>query len=124
MINSGQLMSIKDACEATGIKYQTARAQIMQSKRKGNDFHKLIDEYVIEKLRNARPEIYKTLRERAINGSAKHIELFMKAVGDFKEKHETNINVGLQFVFGGSQMPDDLKEEYEKRQKVYKITDI
>jgi hypothetical protein len=122
MINSGQLMSLKEACESTNINYSSVRTEILRCKKKGLDFHRFVDDYVLEKLRNARPDVYKSLQDRAIDGSAKHIELFMKAVGDFKERHETTLNVGLMYVFGGSQMPDDLKEEYEERRKIVDVT--
>ena len=72
IINSGQLTTLKQACESTGVNYQTIRTQILRSKRKGLDFHGLIDNYVIEKLRYARPEVYSSLRDKAISGSLGH----------------------------------------------------
>jgi len=99
MINSGQLMTIKDACEATAINYSTIRTQIMRCKKNGKDFHKLVDEHVIEKLRNARPEVYKSLRERAISGSGFHQKLFSELVGDRVEKQQIDHNIGLIHVF-------------------------
>jgi len=42
IINSGQLMTLKEACESTGINYSTIRTQIMRCKKKGNDFNKLV----------------------------------------------------------------------------------
>lgn len=69
IINSGQLMTLKEAWESTGMNHQTIRTQIMKCKKKGLNFHRLVDEHIIEKLRNARPEVYKSLQERAIEGS-------------------------------------------------------
>jgi len=63
-------MTLKEAYESTCINYQTIRNQIMRCKKKGLDSHRLVDEHVIEKLRNARPEVYKSLQERATEGSA------------------------------------------------------
>ena len=116
IINSGQLMTLKEASEATGISYSTIRTQIMRSKKKGNDFHNLIDEHVIEKLRNARPEVYKSLLEGAISGSAAHTKLFAQLTGDLVEHHKVDHNIKAKImVFSPSSvMPDDVREKREK----------
>ncbi len=118
IINSGQLMTLKEASEATGICYSTIRTQIMKSKKKGNDFHNLIDTHVIEKLRNARPEVYKSLQERAISGSGFHQKLFSQLVGDYKERQEIDHKVqGKIVVFSPSSvMPEDIRKEREAEQ--------
>jgi len=113
IISSGQLMTLKEACEATSINYQTVRTQILRSKRKGLDFHRLIDDYVIEKLRNARPEVYSSLREKAISGSLGHQKLFSEIVGDRKDKLEIDHKItGLFAVVGPDPniIPADIKE--------------
>jgi hypothetical protein len=114
IINSGQLMTLKDACETTGINYQTVRTQIMGCKKKGLDFHKLVDGFVIEKLRKARPAVYKSLQERAIDGSLGHQKLFAQVCGDLVEKHETKHDIGLTFVHFHDQIPEDILEERRK----------
>jgi len=101
-------MSIKDACEATAINYDSIRQSIMQSKKKGNDFHKVIEPLVIDKLRNARPEIYKSLQDRAISGSGFHQKLFSELVGDRVEKQQIDHNIGLIHVFVPMQTPLDM----------------
>jgi len=113
IINSGQLMILKEACEATSINYQTIRTQILRSKRKGLDFHGLIDNYVIEKLRYARPEVYSSLRDKAISGSLGHQKLFSEIVGDRKDKLEVDHKItGFFAVVGPSAniIPDDIVE--------------
>jgi len=113
MISSGQLMTIKEACEAISINYQTARDQILYSKKKGNDFHELVDKHVIEKLRNARPDIYKSLQQRAISGSLGHQKLFSEIVGDRKDKVEIDHRVtGFYAIAGPSPniIPQDIIE--------------
>jgi len=115
IINSGQLMTLKEACESTGISYSTIRTQIMRSKKKGNDFHNLIDTHVIEKLRNARPDVYKSLLERAISGSAAHTKLFAQLTGDLVEQHKIDHNIKAKIVvFSPSPiMPEDIRKERE-----------
>lgn len=110
LINSGQLMTIKDACEATGINYDSVRQSIMKSKKKGNDFHGLINERVIEKLRNARPEVYKSLREQSINGSASHQKLFAQLAGDLDERPDITINQYTANLSLPQELPSDLLE--------------
>jgi len=115
IINSGQLMTLKEASEATGISYSTIRTQIMRCKKKGNDFNKLVDEHVIEKLRNARPDVYKSLLEGAISGSLGHQKLFSQLVGDYTERQQIDHNVKAKImVFSPSSvMPEDIRKERE-----------
>jgi len=112
MINSGQLMTLKEASDATGISYSTIRTEIMRCKKKGNDFNKLVDEHVIEKLRNARPDVYKSLQEGAISGSLGHQKLFSQLVGDYTERQQIDHNLKAKIVvFSPSNIiPDDVKE--------------
>ncbi len=115
IMNSGQLMTLKEACESTGISYSTIRTQIMRCKKKGNDFHNLIDTHVIEKLRNARPDVYKSLLEGAISGSLGHQKLFSQLVGDYTERQQVDHNLTAQIVvFSPSKIPQDLQEQYKK----------
>jgi len=117
IINSGQLMTLKEASDATGISYSTIRTQIMRSKKKGNDFNKLVDEHVIEKLRNARPDVYKSLQERAISGSGFHQKLFSQLVGDYTERQQVDHNVKAKMVlFSPGKMPEDIRKEREAEQ--------
>lgn len=113
IISSGQLMTLKEACEATGINYQTVRTQILRCKKKGLNFHGLVDDYVIEKLRNARPDVYKSLQEYAISGSHTHQKLFAQIVGDLKDKLEIDHKItGLFAVYSAApgQVPADIKQ--------------
>jgi len=126
IINSGQLMTLKEACESTGISYSTIRTQIMRCKKKGNDFNRLVDEHVIEKLRNARPEVYKSLQERAIEGSAAHTKLFSQLVGDLVEKQEhKHTHAVIVSSPLSNQVPQDIldkrKEEEEKDKEVIDV---
>jgi len=126
IINSGQLMTLKEACESTGINYSTIRTQIMRCKKKGNDFNKLVDEHVIEKLRNARPEVYKSLQERAIEGSLGHQKLFSQLVGDYTERqqieHRHAVIVSSPL---SSEIPADIKrKQLEKQKKKEEVIDV
>jgi len=115
IINSGQLMTLKEASDATGICYSTIRTQIMRCKKKGNDFHKLVDEHVIEKLRNARPDVYKSLLDRAISGSGFHQKLYSQLVGDYTERQQVDHNIKAKIVVfsPSSIMPEDIRKERE-----------
>jgi len=116
IINSGQLMTLKEASEATGISYSTIRTQIMRYKKKGLDFHRLVDEHVIEKLRNARPDVYKSLQERAISGSLGHQKLFSQLVGDYTERQQVDHTVQAKIVvFSPGKIPQDLVDEYAEQ---------
>lgn len=86
-------MTLEDASKATGVNYQTVRAEILRCKKKGLDFHRSVDDRVIEKLRNARPEVYKSLHGKAISGSLGHQELFAEIVGDNKKRVEVDHKV-------------------------------
>jgi len=126
IINSGQLMTLKEACESTGINYSTIRTQIMRCKKKGNDFNKLVDEHVIEKLRNARPEVYKSLQERAIEGSLGHQKLFSQLIGDYTERqqidHRHAVIVSSPL---SSQVPADIKrKELEQKEKDKDVIEV
>ncbi len=127
IINSGQLMTLKEASEATGISYSTIRTQIMRCKKKGLDFHRSVDEHVIEKLRNARPEVYKSLQERAIEGLATHTRLFAQLTGDLIERQEHKHTHAVIVTSPMSTQPPAgivRKElEYQKKEKE-KIIDI
>jgi hypothetical protein len=124
IINSGQLMTLKEACEATEINYQTVRIQIMRCKIKGLDFHVLVNGFAIEKLRNARPDVYKSLQERAIDGSLGYQKLFAQVVGDLVEKHETKHDIGLTFVHFHDQIPEDILEERAKEKEKTPVIDV
>ena len=127
IINSGQLMTLKEASEATGISYSTIRTQIMRCKKKGNDFNKLVHTHVIEKLRNARPDVYKSLQERAIEGLATHTRLFAQLTGDLIERQEhKHAHAVIVTSPMSTQPPAGIvrKElEYQKKEKE-KIIDI
>ncbi len=118
MINSGQLMTLKDACEATGINYDTIRTQIGQCNKKGNDFHKLINEHVIEKLGNARPDVYKSLQDRAINGTAADRKLFAQLTGDLIERQQIDHNHAVIVTYPTGVIPADIeRKRLEKKEK-------
>jgi len=120
-------MTLKEASEATGISYSTIRTQIMRCKKKGNDFNKIVDEHVIEKLRNARPDVYKSLLERAIEGSAAHTKLFAQLTGDLIERQEhKHTHAVIVACPQPSQPPADIlrkEEEYRKKEQE-KIIDV
>ena len=115
IINSGQLMTLKEACGATGINYSTIRTHILRCKKNGKDFHNLIDTHVIEKLRNARPDVYKSLQKGAISGSLGHQKLYSQLVGDYTERQQIDHKVqGKIVLFSPSGIPQDIQEQRAK----------
>jgi len=91
----------------------------MRCKIKGLDFHRIVDDHVIEKLRNARPEVYKSLREKAISGSGFHQKLFSQLVGDYKERQEVDHKVTGLFAVVGSD-PNIIPKDIVENDKVIK----
>ena len=83
---------------------------------------------MIEKLRNARPEVYKSLQDRAIEGSLGHQKLFSQLIGDYTERqqidHRHAVIVSSPL---SSEIPADIKrkelEQQEKKDKE-KIIDV
>jgi len=130
MIEKGELTTLKQACDETGIYYQTVKTLIMRCRKKGLDFRKLVDSYVIEHLKNHRPEVYQSLLKGAINGSAAHLKLFAQLTGDLVEQqqvqHEHKIYIATPT---GNVIPKDIQEQHKRdeealKEKQEKIIDV
>jgi len=115
MIEIGQLITLKEACEAVNVNYDSVRTQMVKCKRKGNDFGALVNSYAIKKLDNYKTEVYNSMIERAISGSAAHTKLFAQLTGDLVERQQVDHNVKAKIVVfsPSSVMPEDIRKERE-----------
>ena len=115
MIEIGQLITIKEACKAVNVNYNSVRTQMVKCKRKGNDFGALVNSYAIKKLDNYKTEVYNSMSERAISGSYNHQKLFAQLTGDLVERQQVDHNVKAKImVFSPSSvMPEDIRKERE-----------
>ena len=95
---SGEYKSIKEYCQIYNFNYHSIMNTATQLRKKGKDFHRLIGDVHREKLQRYRHEVYNALRKGAIEGSIKHIELYLKLIGDLKESEQSgkvtnNLNI-------------------------------
>jgi len=115
MIEIGQLITIKKACEAVNVNYDSVRTQMAKCKRKGNDFNALVNSYAIKKLDNYKTEVYNSMSERAISGSYAHQKLFAQLTGDLIERTESTQNIQAKImVFSPTTIPEDIQELRKK----------
>jgi len=113
MIEIGQLITLKEACEAVNVNYDSVRTQMTNCKRKGNDFVALVNSYAIKKLDNYKTEVYNSMSQRAISGSLGHQKLFAQLTGDLIDRQQVDHNIQAKIVvFSPSKIPQDLVEEY------------
>jgi len=89
---------ISEYCTDYDIPYPSTKTMISRYRKKGHDFLDLIGEIHKEKLKKFRREVYLALKNGAINGSIKHIELYLKLIGDLKESEQSgkvtnNLNI-------------------------------
>ena len=89
---------ITEYCKDYNIPYSSTKTMISRYRKKGHDFLDLIGEIHKEKLKKFRREVYQALKNGAINGSIKHIELYLKLIGDLKESEQSgkvtnNLNI-------------------------------
>jgi len=84
---------ITEYCKDYNIPYSSTKTMISRYRKKGHDFLDLIGKIHKEKLKKFRREVYQSLLDGALKGSIKHIELFLKLIGDLKEHEQTGNNV-------------------------------
>ncbi|MEE9238241.1 MAG: hypothetical protein V3U58_01630 [Thermodesulfobacteriota bacterium] len=84
IIDSDEFMTLKEYSEEAGVKYNTIRKEICNQKKKGNDFHELIQSYFTQKLHKHKPEILDALVREAKKGSIAHIRTVLQLTGDIK----------------------------------------
>ena len=95
---SGDYKSFKDYCRAFTYNYDSIKTMIARYKKKGFDFYDLLGNVHKEKLKKFRQQVYQALLDGALKGSFKHIELYLKLIGDLKESENSgkvtnNLNI-------------------------------
>jgi len=116
MIEIGQLITIKKACNDMNLNYDSMNTLICRYRRKGKDFNALVNSYAIKKLDNYKTEVYDSMSERAISGSLGHQKLFAQLTGDLVEKQQIDHNLGAKIVLfsPGNVIPQDVQEQFDK----------
>ena len=121
IVENKDFYNLDEAINQLGLNPHSISTMKSRLKKKGIVLEDYIYEKRNERLRKYVPYVDNSLVNKAIEGSAKHQELFYKRTGDLIDRQETNINVGLQFVFAGGSTPPDLAEEQRKRREVIDI---
>jgi hypothetical protein len=125
VVENKDFYNLDEAINQLGLNPHSISTMKSRLKKRGIVLEDYIYEKRNERIRKYVPYVDNSLVNRAIEGSAKHQELFYKRTGDLIDRHETNVNVGLQFVFGGGGgMPEDIREDYEKRQALKKLNNV
>ncbi len=114
--------SLKEACELTGVNYNSVRVTIARYKKKGNDFYELL--YSLLEKRNSRELTFVDnvlLREcikEIEDGSSPNIQamkLFYQRTGALdSKKQQINVNQTINTMYAvpvSTTLPDDLKEK-------------
>ncbi len=117
MIEIGQLITIKKACNDMNLNYDSMNTLICRYRRKGKDFNALVNSYAIKKLDNYKTEVYNSMSERAISGSYAHQKLFAPLTGDLVERQQIDTNIKAKIVVfsPGSVIPKDVQEEFDRQ---------
>src|SRR5699024_3026089 len=84
--------------------------------RKEERFLRLIDEIVRNNVRSQMPDVMKTVAKRAIEGSAKHAELFLKYQGQLSDRHE--------IVATDARQPDLKEYDHDKAEIEREINEL
>jgi len=111
MLYSDRVMSIKTACDACNVNYDSARTMIARYRKNGIDFNDLLNKDVLKRLGRTKDEVYNSLNERAISGSYNHQKLFAQLTGDLVERTESTQNIQAKImVFSPTTIPKDIQE--------------
>lgn len=121
MSNSIEFFSLKKACELADVNYDSAKTMIARYRRKGIDFNEFVSSQVIELLRKGKYDVYRSLREGALSGSAQHLKLFAQLTGDLVEQqkvqHEHKIYIATPT---GNVIPKDIQEQHKRDEEALK----
>jgi len=126
MINSIEFYSLKKACELANVNYDSARTMISRYRKKGIDFNDFVGSKAIELLNKGKYDVYRSIRKRAIKGTAQDRKLFVQLTGDLIEKQEhRHTHAVIVSSPLSSQIPQDIldkrKEQEEKDKEVIDI---
>jgi len=90
MINSIEFYSLKKACELANVNYDSARTMISRYRKKGIDFNDFVGSKAIELLNKGKYDVYRSIRDRAIDGTAQDRRLFTQLTGDLVERQQVD----------------------------------
>jgi hypothetical protein len=122
LIHKTDYTSIKDACINLGLNVNSMYSLISQWNRKSTiDYETYVNEQWIRGLKNSRLVLRNALINRAIDGTAADRKLAFQLSGDLVERQEIRQDIGLHFVFSGSQTPQDIIEIREKEKQPEKV---
>jgi hypothetical protein len=108
-------------CRKANVDYHAFTEGVYRRRKKGIDIDDYLS-YVREKRFKANGIfVDNALMNRAISGTVGAIELFYKRSGELIERQEIRQDIGLHFVFSGSQTPQDIIEIREKEKQPEKI---
>jgi len=126
MINSIEFYSLKKACELANVNYDSAKTMIARYRKKGIDFNEFVGSKAVELLNKGKYDVYRSIRDRAIDGTAQDRRLFTQLTGDLIEKQEhRHTHAVIVSSPLSSQVPQDIldkrKEQEEKDKEVIDV---
>ena len=126
MINSIEFYSLKKACELANVNYDSAKTMISRYRKKGIDFNEFVGSKAIELLNKGKYDVYRSIRERAIDGTAQDRKLFTQLIGDLIEKQEhKHMHAVIVSSPLSSEIPADIKrKELEQKEKDKEVIDV
>jgi len=91
-----EFKSLKEACQLSGLNYDSIQVMISKNRKKGRDFNELI--YSTLDLRNRKRLMFvdDKVCEKALAGDMRAAELFYKRAGEIKPINKTEINFNQQ----------------------------
>ena len=126
MTNSIEFYSLKKACELANVNYDSARTMISRYRKKGIDFNDFVSSKAVELLNKGKYDVYRSIRKRAIKGTAQDRKLFVQLTGDLIEKQEhRHTHAVIVSSPLSSQVPADIKrKELEQQKKDKEVIDV
>ncbi|MEM1672864.1 MAG: hypothetical protein QXT86_12520 [Archaeoglobaceae archaeon] len=121
ILAGGYYKSLEQICEELGFDAKNVRSQISRLRReKGINFYRLWTEVAKEAIINEyTPQVWRVLAEKAVRGSLKAIELYLRAVGELRDAWnmsvEVNATVNTQIA-----LVNALKEAKERLEQLKK----
>jgi len=126
MTNSIEFCSLKKACELANVNYDSVKTMISRYRKKGIDFNDFVSSKAIELLNKGKYDVYRSIRERAINGTAQDRRLFTQLTGDLVEKQEhKHTHAVIVSSPLSNQVPADIKrKELEQKEKDKDVIEV
>lgn len=103
--------TMKAACAAVGVNYESFRTQVTKARKKGHDIRKFIDEQSSMFLHEHKYAVHAALVNGAVSDSHADRKLYFQLTGDLKEQTniQHNITLNMGFIPAGSGGQDTRK---------------